>query len=96
MQEKVEGIIIESLKDYSKEMKKEDLSNPTPQTVIYGSSSVLDSLGLVYLLANIEDRVFDEFGKSIVLADEKAMSQKISPFRNVKTLASYIITLIKE
>ena len=33
-------------------------------------------------------------GVTITLADEKAMSQKQSPFRNVKSLANYIGELL--
>ena len=37
-----------------------------------------------------------ELDVDLVLADERAMSQKTSPFRNVTTLVKYAQTLIDE
>ena len=65
-------------------------------TTIYGNDSRLDSLGLVNLLVTIEQNIEDEFDVSITIADEKAMSQKRSPFRTIGTLADYIDMLLRE
>ncbi len=94
--EKIGNIIIESLKEYNQELQNAELDNPTNKTKLYGEKSVLDSMGLVYLITDIEERISDEFEKDIVLADEKAMSQKTSPFRDVETLAKYIQNLLEE
>jgi hypothetical protein len=40
--------------------------------------------------------VADDLGKAIVLADERAMSQKRSPFATAGTLADYIELLLSE
>ena len=65
-------------------------------TTIYGNDSRLDSLGLVNLLVTIEQNIEDEFDASLTLADERAMSQKHSPFRTIGSLADYIEMLLKE
>ena len=65
-------------------------------TTIYGNDSRLDSLGLVNLLVTIEQNIEDEFDASLTLADERAMSQKHSPFRTIGSLADYIDMLLKE
>jgi acyl carrier protein len=62
-------------------------------TYLIGSGSLLDSLGLVNLIVDLEQRLADEYGISITLADERAMSQKHSPFRTVGSLAEYICLL---
>jgi len=62
---------------------------------LYGHGSSLDSLGLVRLLIDIEQRVNDRYGLSVALMDEKAMSQKQSPFRTVNSLADYLVRLIE-
>ena len=64
--------------------------------VIYGDNSQLDSLSLVSLIVAVEQNIEDEFGISITLADERAMSQENSPFRSVKSLADYVETILKE
>lgn len=65
-------------------------------TVIYGDNSQLDSLSLVSLIVAVEQNIEDEFGISITLADERAMSREISPFRSVRSLADYVETILKE
>ncbi|MFY4858648.1 hypothetical protein ACOTVL_09400 [Aliarcobacter butzleri] len=94
--EKIENIIIESLKEYNQSLGSSELKNYTGQTRLYGEKSVLDSIGLVYLITDIEEKISDKFLKNIVLADEKAMSQRTSPFKDVETLAKYIQNLLEE
>jgi acyl carrier protein len=62
---------------------------------IFGPDSSLDSLGLVGLLLDIEEGL-QEIGCDVVLSDERAVSQKRSPFRSVQSLVSYVSTLAKE
>ena len=65
-------------------------------TRLFGKDSNIDSLGLVNLIVSIEDSINKSFDTSISIADEKAMSQKYSPFRSIDTLADYIVSLINE
>jgi acyl carrier protein len=60
---------------------------------IFGHGSPLDSLGLVSLLIEIEDQLAVR-GWPISLSDERAMSQKRSPFRDVPSLVAYVETLL--
>lgn len=62
---------------------------------IFGPDSSLDSLGLVGLLLDIEEGL-QEIGCEVVLSDERAVSQKRSPFRSVQSLVSYVGTLARE
>ena len=94
--EVIQNLIIETLKEYNQELESKELENPTINTRLYGASSVLDSLGLVYVIGDLEDKIYKNFHNSIVLADERAMSQKASPFRSVETLANYIQNLLEE
>ena len=66
------------------------------ETKLIGRDSILDSLSLVSLLVDIEQKLFDRFCISITIADERAMSQEKSPFRTIESLANYVETLIKE
>ncbi len=96
MQQKIEKIIIEVLNEINEELENENLNNPTSETKLYGGSGALDSLALVSLITDLEERISDEFEKDIILADEKAMSQRTSPFRSVETLTNYIQKLLEE
>ncbi|MGH8068516.1 MAG: hypothetical protein ACRERE_25430 [Candidatus Entotheonellia bacterium] len=68
----------------------------SPDAILFGESGNLDSLGLVNLIVNLEDEVHTSLGVPILLADERAMSQKKSPFRTVASLTEYLSTLISE
>ena len=96
MNNRIENIVIEVLKELNEELEKEDLNNPTKETKLYGGNGVLDSLALVTLITDLEARISDEFDSDILLADEKAMSQRTSPFRNIATLTKYIQQILEE
>jgi acyl carrier protein len=64
-------------------------------TKLFGSESELDSLGLVGLIVDIEESINSNYNISISIADEKAMSLKNSPFKNIETLSDYILELTK-
>lgn len=65
-------------------------------TRLVGHAAVLDSMGLVSLLLDIEQEVNNQFDTLIIIADERAMSQKQSPFRSVGTLTDYVVQLVLE
>ena len=96
MQQKIEEIIIIVLNELNEELENEQLNNITSETKIYGSNAALDSLALVSFITDLEERISEEFDQDIILADEKAMSQRTSPFRNIESLTNYILNLIEE
>jgi hypothetical protein len=57
--------------------------------LLFGIERVLDSLALVGLLVAVEQGIDDELGVILTLADEKAASQKKSPFRTIGSLVAY-------
>lgn len=65
-------------------------------TRLVGGSAVLDSLGLVTLIVDLEQRLEETFGHSLTLANERAMSQANSPFLSVRSLTDYVHGLIVE
>ncbi len=83
-------IIFQAIEEFNLMHSPQDQLSQTVETVLIGSSSSLDSLGLVDLILATEQKINEELGLLVTLADEKAMSQKNSPFRTVKALADYI------
>ena len=69
---------------------------PAEDTVLFGQGGCFDSLGLVNFVITAEARLEEEFGQRVVLADERAVSQKNSPFRTVGALADYVTGLLGE
>jgi len=96
MKNRIKEIIIEVLTELNERLKNETLNNPTNDTKLYGLNGVLDSVALVMLITDLEERISDEFENDIILANEKAMSQRTSPFRNIETLTIYVQKILKE
>jgi hypothetical protein len=61
-----------------------------PETCLFGPSGLLDSLGLVSVLVELEQKVADACGRPVSLMDDRAMSETSSPFRTVNSLADYL------
>ena len=92
----VQNLIIKSVKEINEQLPQEQQLGLSSKTPLFGSNGKLDSLGLISLLFIIEQNIEDEFDVSITIAEEKAMSQKRSPFRTIGTLADYIDMLLNE
>lgn len=65
-------------------------------TGLYGPRGGLDSLGIVSLVLDVEAVVNARMGTHLVLADERAMSLDRNPFRDVRSLADYVMSRIAE
>lgn len=86
----VRALILKRLALLGAELGKPELGQATDDTHLLGGQSPLDSIGLVTLIADLEGDIQREFRKSVTLADEKAMSRTLSPFRKVGTLVEYV------
>ena len=93
---KINNIVQLSIDEYNDQNNgSHELSNKLEDD-LFGGNSHLDSLGLVKLLIIMEQNIEDGFDVSIPIADERAMSQKHSPFRTAGALVDYIKMLLKE
>lgn len=88
------ALVLKRLHSLGTELGKAELQAATESTVLFGGRSCLDSMGLVTLIADLEEDIYRECGVRVTLADEKAMSRLTSPFRQVSLLAEYIIELV--
>lgn len=86
----VRSLVLKRLALLGAELGRPELGQATDDTHLLGGQSPIDSIGLVTLIADLEGDIQKAFGKSVTLADEKAMSRTLSPFRKVGTLVEYI------
>ena|SRR3989338_5731414 len=94
--EKILGLIYQALDEILEDSDPKEIKK-SPDAVLLGPSSGLDSLKLVNLIVAVEQRVEEEFGFPIsAIANERAMSQKVSPLRNAGTLADFIASILAE
>jgi D-alanine--poly(phosphoribitol) ligase subunit 2 len=64
------------------------------ETPLYGTTSPLDSLGLVSFLLIVEEQIEDTLDQTVAIVDERAVSRANSPFRTLGSLAEYVGELI--
>lgn len=96
MRDRVLEVLSSAIADLNASWANPALERVDEDTRLFGPGGNVDSLGLVSLITEVETRIYDEFQVDVVLADERAMSQKVSPFRNVRALASHVEKLLSE
>ena len=84
------------VRNLADELGYPQLSRPTPDTQLFGEASGIDSLSLVRIVAEVERAAGERFNKRVVLADERAMSRRKSPYRTVSTLAALLVERLAE
>ena len=95
MKEKIQEIILESLKEFNKEKDKDEALEISKDTILLDVDGKLDSLDFVTLIVIIEDNIFNKLGKNITIVSEKAFSKEYSPFKNVNTMTEFIAELME-
>jgi acyl carrier protein len=91
-----QNVVIRAIRTVFEQTGEPAPQNLTSDTVLVGPDAVIDSLGVVSLIVEVEQIVEGEFATSIILANEKAMSAKNSPFRTVGVLAEHIVATVLE
>lgn len=87
--QKIQKLVQDIVHELGEERDNQLLMTASMDTRIFGHG-YLDSIGVVHLVSELEEELAGEFGLDIVLADDRAMSRKTSPFRTVRTLCAYI------
>jgi D-alanine--poly(phosphoribitol) ligase subunit 2 len=63
---------------------------------LFGTGFGLDSIELVTFAMELEEQIRQEFGVSLIVADERAVSMKRSPFATVGTVVDFIVERLAE
>lgn len=84
---RINEIVLGTIQDYCDENGiNEEL---TMDTHLIGRTRIMDSMGLVNTIVDIETAFLDE-DVEITLTSETAMSLRLSPFRTIGSLCDYI------
>ena len=92
--EEIIEIIFKSIDEINEQNETHLVKNE--KTKLFGRDSDLDSLGLVNLIVSVEENINDQFNVSISIVDEKALSQKNSPFKSVESLTGYLMLILNQ
>lgn len=96
MKEQITEILKEAIAELNEQLDDNEKIAFNDETRFIGSHACIDSMGFVTLVSIIEELISDKIGKNVQLVNEKAFSQKHSPFYSIATLTDYIETLINE
>ena len=97
MEQKHLQIISSAIQDLNgRKGEDEDEIGLTPDTVLLGTDSAIDSIDLINIIVAIEEKVKTEYGQIIVLVNERSMSSQNHPFRTISSLAVYLGELLSE
>lgn len=89
-------LVIESLRDILDQSGRSTPDHIDENTLLFGKGALLDSLALVTMVVDLEQRLEETFSITLTLADDRAMSQRNSPFRSIGALVDYLMQLIDE
>ena len=90
----VEKIVFTAVEELNASLPEDRRVPVAAETRLIGEGGSLDSIGLVDLILSVETKVSDAGGGAITIADEKAFSQKQSPFLSLGTLTDYVTSLL--
>ncbi len=92
----IAALVLKTLHELGEDLEKPELAAGDESTRLFGARSSLDSMGLVNLIADIEEHLSEEHQVDITLANQSAMSRTHSPFRRVSSCIDYILELVAE
>ena len=88
----IRNIILDSLLEVSKVFQSDKFDNVNDQTLIFEN---LDSMAVLDLIIEIENKLHESFGKFIQIADETIMDEVKTPFKTLASLIDFIETKLK-
>lgn len=90
--QQVKDLVLDSIVAVNEEKQGDDKIPVSPDTVLLGSGSLLDSLDFILLVTNLEERLHSHTGRDIELSSGLQSFNDQNPFRTVATLSEHIAT----
>ncbi|HSD74326.1 MAG TPA: hypothetical protein VLB75_06120 [Steroidobacteraceae bacterium] len=89
MREDLTQMIVSATRELAAEQGIDIDTTLDANTRLFGEGGLLDSMALVSLVIAVEQALEEKYDVAVALADEKALSQRSSPYRTIGTLAAY-------
>lgn len=83
----LEKIILDAIENINQNLNIEELENIDENTALF---ELLDSLGTLDLILELESSLEDVMGNYIAVASEESMDAKNTPFKTIFTLEAYL------
>lgn len=91
MEAQIRHIVYEALNELNKYRSSHEPLNVCDELVLFGAGSPLDSLDLVSIITDIEEKLQDELELKMSLTDDFALSAVPSPYDSVKNLVDFVV-----
>jgi hypothetical protein len=91
---KVVELLYAAVDDLNQQLRKDQRLEKALEIRLVGEGGRLDSLGLLNLLVQTEQRIETVFGINVMLADDEAMSKDPSPFSTLGSLAEHVCHIV--
>ncbi len=95
MQEQITNAIFSAIDELNQQLNRDQRLSRSADATLFGASGPLDSLGLVNLIVLVEQKVEEQTGRPVSLANDEALSLNDSPFQTVRRLTEYIAMLLE-
>lgn len=92
----ITDVLLKAAAEFNQELELKIAVEQGSDAALFGDTGVLDSLNLVSFIILVEQEIADHFDTAVTLADEKALSQRRSPFRTIGTLAEHVADRLSE
>ena len=87
-------MIFGAIDEVNERLSGEEQLEKSINTALYGESGKLDSLGLVNLIVTIEQKVDEEYGITVVLAEEGELGD-MTPFATTGNLVDHVLRILE-
>lgn len=91
--DEVLAIIYTAMDSLNEELDADAKIPLEPGTKLFGADAMIDSLSLVSVIIDVESGASDALGFPVVLTDDRAINETLSPFIDPDALAKYILVL---
>ena len=88
----IREIILESLEEVNKELKCIEFFDIKNETLIFDN---MDSMGVLELIIEIENKLQMQYGKFIQIADDTIMDEQQTPFKTLSSLIEFVEIKVK-
>ena len=89
----INKIILDSIRTINSELKNPNLNNPNIDTLLFEN---LDSISVLNIILEVEDRLQSHYGRYIQIADDTMMDVIKTPFKTVLLLEEFLKNKIEE
>lgn len=91
MEDKIRSIVYEALEELNKYRSSDLPLEINDSLILFGSGSPLDSLDLVSVITDVEEKLNDELSVNLSLTDDVALTAVPSPYDSVKNLIAFVV-----